>query len=128
MTTSNRARSPIGILLFASFYLFGALVLLVSLFTNASAISRAIADAHGLPAVADSVVLPVVAGIALAVAYGLYSRARWGYFFTLTYLILFGGVSAWLMSQHFQQPYIGNFTWSIIMLVYLISKRKYFLS
>lgn len=127
MTTSNRARSPIGILLFASFYLFGALVLLVSLFTNASAISRAIADAHGLPAVADSVVLPFVAGIALAIAYGLYSRARWGYFFTLAYLILFGGVSAWLMSQNFQQPYIGNFTWSIIVLVYLISKRKYFL-
>lgn len=127
MIHSSRTRTPIGILLIAGFYLFGAIVLLVSIFTNPGGVSRAIADAHGLPPAADPVILPIVAGIALLMAYGLVERARWGYFFTIAYLIAFGGVSLWLMSQNMQQPYIGNFTWSILALLYLLWKQSHFL-
>ena len=128
MSNSMRTRIPIGILLIAGFYLFGAIVLLVSIFTNPVAISRSIADVHGLPPAADTVIVPIVAGIALLIAYGLLTRAYWGYIFTIAYLILFGGVSLWLMSQKLQQPYIGNFTWSVFALLYLIWKRKRFLT
>jgi len=127
MVHPSRTRTPIGIFLIAGFYLFGAIVLLISLFTNPSDVSRAIADAHGLPPAADRVVLPLVAGVALLIAYGLVERARWGYFLTIAYLIVFGVVSLWLMSQNMQQPYIGNFTWSVLALLYLLWKRSHFL-
>ena len=127
MIHSSRTRTPIGIFLIAGFYLFGAIVLLISLFTNPSDVSRAIADAHGLSPAADRVVLPIVASIALLIAYGLFARTRWGYFFTVAYLTVFEGVSLWLMSQNMQQPYIGNFTWSVLALLYLIWKRSHFL-
>ena len=77
---------PLGVLLIAVFYLFGAIVLLISLFSNPVEVSRSIANAHGLPATVDGFILPAVIGIALLISYGLYSRAKWGYFFTLAYL------------------------------------------
>ena len=127
MLNLKHARTPIGIFLIAGFYLFGAIVLIVSIFTNPVDVSRAIADAHGLPPVADRIILPMVAGIALVISYGLVAGARWSYFFTIAYLIVFGGVSLWLMSQNMRQPYIGNFTWSALVMLYLLWKRNQFL-
>ena len=128
MTKSIHPRPPIGVLLIAGFYLFGAGMLLISLFTNPVAVSRSIADAHGLTSAADTVILPIAAGIALLIAYGLLAGARWGYYLTLSYLIIFGGISLFLMGQSVQQPYIGNSTWTVLVLIYLVWKRKYFLS
>jgi hypothetical protein len=123
-----RTRTPLGGVLIAGFYLIGAIVLLISIFTNPTAVSRTIADVHGLPPAADAGILPIVAGVALLIAYGLYTKTRWGYFLTMIYLLIFGGINFWLMSQNFQQPYIGNSTWSVLVLFYLAWKRKYFLS
>ena len=127
MIHSSRTRTPVGIFLIAGFYLFGAIVLLLSIFTNPGGVSRAIADAHVLPRAADRVILPLVAGVARLIAFGLLVRAHWGYFLTIAYLTVFGGVSLWLMSQNMQQPYIGNSTWSGLALLYLIWKRSHFL-
>jgi hypothetical protein len=128
MSDATRKTTPLGVFLIAGFYLFGAIVLVVSLLTNPAAVGRGIADAHGLPPAADAIVLPVIAGTALLIAFGLLTRARWGFALSLTYLTLFGCVSFWLMSQSMQQPYIGNATWSVMALVYLIWRRRYFLS
>lgn len=128
MTKSIQLRIPIGVLLIAGFYLFGAIVLLISLFTNPVAVSRSIADAHGLTSAADTVIIPIVAVIALLMAYGLLAGARWGYLLTVVYLVIFGGISLFLMGQSMQQPYIGNSTWSVLVLLYLVWKRKYYLS
>ncbi|MEJ2600440.1 MAG: hypothetical protein P8Z00_19045, partial [Anaerolineales bacterium] len=94
--------------------------------TNPVGVSHSIAGAHGLPSAVEPVVLPIIAGSALLIAYGLYKRSRWGYFLTMTYLVLFGGVSFWLLSQSMQQPYIGNCTWAVSVIFYLLWKRQYF--
>lgn len=127
MMKTNLRRTPSGVLLIAGFYLFGAVVLLVSMFTNPLEVSRTIADAHGLPPALDTLILPVVAGLAILTAYGLVTTSRWGFFLTVIYLAVFGLVSIRLMVESMQQPYIGNATWSLLALIYLIAKRRLFL-
>ena len=127
-TNSIRPQIPVGVFFIAGFYLFGAILLLISLFINPVVVSRTVAQAHSLPPVIDAFILPVIVCLALLIAYGLFTRARWGYLLTLIYLIIFGSVSFWLVSQNIQQPYIGNTTWSILALLFLIWKWKYFLS
>jgi hypothetical protein len=127
MINLARHHVPVGVQIIAVFYLFGAIVLLISLFTNPVGVSRSMADAHGLSPAADPFIVPVVAGIALLIAYGLFVQARWGCFLTLAYLIIFGSVSLWLLIQRAEQPYIGNAIWSFSVLVYLMWKRKNFL-
>ena len=125
---SINPKIPVGVFLIAGFYLFGAILLLVSLFINPVVVSRTIAQVHGLPPVVDAFILPAVACIALLIAYGLFTQARWGYLLTLIYLIIFGSVNFWLLSQSMEQPYIGNSIWSVFALLYLVWKRKYFFS
>lgn len=120
-------RLPIGVMLIAAFYIFGAAMLLVALFTNPAGASRTIADAHGLSPMADAFVLPIVAGMALLIGYGLLTLSRWGYFLTVFYLLGFGSINIWLMSQSVQQPYIGNTTWALLVFAYLAARRDIFL-
>lgn len=127
-TNSIRPQIPVGVFFIAGFYLFGAILLLISLFINPVVVCRTVAQAHSLPPVVDAFILPVIVCLALLIAYGLFTRARWGYLLTLIYLIIFGSVSFWLVSQNIQQPYIGNTTWSILALLFLVWKREYFLS
>jgi hypothetical protein len=122
-----RSRIPFGVLLIAAFYLFGAILLLITFFTNRVSVSRTIAASHGLSPAADGFILPIVAGLALLISYGLFTRSRWGYYLTIIYLVFFGCVSLWLISQKVQQPYIGNLIWSVLVLIYLVWKRRYFL-
>lgn len=117
---------PFGVMAIAAFYLFGAVILLISMFTNPLNVGRSIADAHGLPPAFDIVILPLVAALALLMAYGLFQLSRWGYLLAMTYLVLFGGINIWLMIQNWQQPYIGNSTWAVLAFVYLFWKRKLF--
>src|SRR5688500_7819777 len=70
-TTDTRRRPPLGVRVIAGFYVFGAIVLLVGMLTNPGEISRVIAERHALPPDTGVVLLPVVAGLALAIAYGL---------------------------------------------------------
>jgi hypothetical protein len=123
MIDTNRRPVPMGVLLIAAFYLFGAAVLLVSLFTNPVEVSSTIAAAHGLSAAAGTWILPVVAALAVLIAYGLLTGSRWGFFVTIIYTVIFGSVSIWLLIQNFEQPYIGNATWCFLVLVYLTAKR-----
>jgi hypothetical protein len=125
---SIRKHIPVGVLLIAAFYLFGAIVLIINLFTNRVAVSRNIAASHGLSPAVDGCILPIVASLALLISYGLFTRSRWGFFLTIIYLLFFGSVSLWMLSQRVQQPYIGNLIWSLLVLIYLVWKRKYFIS
>lgn len=125
--TNPRRTPPLGVLLISAFYLFGAVVLLVGMFTNPLEVSRTIADAHGLPSAFDALILPAVVVLAVLIAYGLVTVSRWGFFLTVAYLAIFGLVSLWLTIGNMQQPYIGNATWSLLALVYLIVKRNSFL-
>ena len=123
MNATNRRPVPMGVLLIAAFYLFGAAVLLVGIFTNPVDVSNTIASVHGLSPAAEMWIIPVVAGLAILIAYGLFTGSRWGFFLTVIYTVIFGTISSWLLLQNFEQPYIGNATWSFLVLVYLTAKR-----
>ena len=109
-------------MLISLWYMFGAVVLLISLFTMPVGLGRTIADAHGLPAAVDGFIVPVVIGIALLISFGLFTRARWGYVLTIAYLLFLGIESLLLMRQGIQEPYLGNAIWSFLVLLYLAWK------
>ena len=115
-------RKPLGVLLIAGFYAFGAIVLLFGLFINPTEVSQVIAERHGLSPSSGIAILPIVAALGLVIAYGLYSLSRWGFFLTIAYLIYFGGVSIALGGLNFVltgqealQAYFGNLLWSVLV-------------
>lgn len=54
---------PFRALLYAGFYGFGAVVLLVSLFADLAQINGIRADQHGVPASTEYWILPVITGL-----------------------------------------------------------------
>ena len=133
--THPRESKPLGVLLIAGFYNFGAIVLLISLFINPTEVSRIIAERHGLLPGFGTLIIPIVAALGLIMAYSLYSLSRWGFFLTLVYLIYFGGISIALGGLNFAltgqvvlQVYFGNLIWSVLVIVYLLIVRRRFLA
>ncbi len=122
----NHPRRPLGIMLISGFYVFGAIVLLASIFTMPEIVSRQIAERQGLPINMGISVLLLTALLALFIAYGLFSLSSWGFYLTLIYLIYFGSISFLLGGKSGIQPYLGNLLWSTLVIVYLLFKRKTF--
>ena len=134
-TEPHSERKPLGVLLIAGFYAFGAIVLLFSLFINPTEAGRVIAERHGLLPIFGIAIIPIVAVLGLVIAYGLYSLSRWGFYVTVAYLIYFGGVSIALGGLNFVltrqealQVYFGNLLWSVLVITYLVIVRRRFLS
>ena len=78
-------------------------------------------------------ILPAVALLGFAIAYGLYSLSRWGLVLTVVYLGYFAVVSlldgalTWSASGRPLEPVaLGNLTWSAIVIVYLLLNRARF--
>jgi hypothetical protein len=133
--TNQHESKPLGVLLIAGFYAFGAAALLIGLFINPIEVSRIIAERHGLLPSVGTVILPIVAALGLIMAYGLYSLSRWGFFLTIVYLIYFGGISIALGGLNFAQTgqeafqaYSGNLIWSVLVIIYLVIVRQHFLT
>lgn len=117
---------PIGVLLIAVFYIFGAIALLILLFVNPEPAAMDIAMRHGLPASTGNWILPVIAGVGLIIAYGLLSLSRWGFYLTLAYLLYFGIVNLYLSDATWVSVYCGDTIWSFLVIVYLILVRRRF--
>ena len=117
---------PLGVLLIAAFYTFGAIILLVSIFTNPVGVSRDIALAHGLSPTMGVEILVAVATLALVMAYGLFSLSRWGFFLTIAYLIYFGAVNLFLTDSMWTM-HEGNVLWAVLVVIYLLVVRNRFL-
>jgi len=117
---------PFGLLLIAIFCTFGAVVLLILMFANPLETSSAIAKIHGLPTSTGNWILPFVAGLALLIAYGLFSLSLWGYVLSILYLAYLGNVSALMFSTHAESVHLGNLLWSLLVLIYLILVRRSF--
>ena len=126
MNNENNQHRPLGILLISIFYLFGAVLLFASMFTNYVGVGQQITLVHGLPLAAEMIVLPAIALLALGISCGLFFLTRWGYFLTLIYQICFGTLSLILLLSDGRQPFIGNFIWSGIVVIYLILNRRSF--
>lgn len=118
-------KRPSGITLIGYFYIFGAFVILITLFTNPIE-QFGIAARFGVPYVSENIMRVFVAIIFLIMAYGYLKLKKWGYCLMLIYTIYFFIVSIILSQQYNQQPFYGNVIWSIIVLFYTLSKRKYF--
>jgi hypothetical protein len=121
-----RTNIPFALLLIVTFYTFGAVVLLILLFANPVQTSSVIAGVHGLPLATGYWILPLIAVLALLIAYGLFSLSRWGYLLTIMYLGYFGSVSAFLLKTHGEMVYLGNLIWSVFVILYLVVVRKRF--
>ncbi|MCY6958340.1 hypothetical protein [Clostridium brassicae] len=116
---------PLGIMLIGYFYILGAVVLIITLFTNASE-QFGIAVRFGVPNVPENIMRVLVAIISLIVSYGYLKLKKWGYWFMIINSLYFLVVSIGLALQYNQQPFIGNGIWSIIVLIYTLSKRNFF--
>ena len=119
-------KRPLGITLIGYFYIFGSIILIITLFTNATE-EYGIAVRFGLPNVPENIMKVLVSIFSLIIAYGYLKLERWGYWFMITYTIYFLVVSINLSQQYNQQLFYGNVMWSIIVLLYTLSKRKYFI-
>jgi hypothetical protein len=124
---------PLGVMLISGFYVFGAVVLLIAMFLNPAEVSAAIAQRHGLSPDVGVAVLPAVALLGLAIAYGLYTLSRWGLVLTVVYLAyfaavsLFAGALSWSAGGQPLEPVaLGNFTWSALVVIYLLLNRARF--
>ena len=122
----SRTNIPFGLLLIAVFYTFGALVLLIFLFADAVQTSNVIARVHGLPGSTGNWILPLITGLGLLIAYGLFSLSRWGYVLTMLYLAYFGSINGLMLSRHTNALYLGNLVWSLLVIIYLILTFRQF--
>ncbi|CAH2213894.1 hypothetical protein [Tepidibacter aestuarii] len=118
-------KRPLGITLIGYFYIFGAVVIAITLFTNAKD-QFGIAVRFGVPNFPENIMRVLVSMISLIMAYGYLKLEKWGYWLMLIYTIYFLTVSITLYQQYNQQPFYGNIIWSIIVLIYTLLKRKYF--
>ncbi len=116
---------PLGVTLIGAFYVFGALGLIVTLFTN-TIDQFGIAARFGVPNMPESAMTVIVSVISLVMAAGYLRLEKWGYWLMMTYSIYFLVVSVILSNQYSQQPFYGNVTWSVIVLIYTFKKRRCF--
>lgn len=133
MSKNELRNVPIGILFLASFYVFGAFIILTWVFIDPTAVSETIARSHGfLPVMGIGFVL-VVAALAITLAYGLVHLSRWGFILTVTYsvyiclvnLIMSELAFTWTIQPQ-KQISFGNFLFSAFVILYLLIKRKHF--
>ncbi|MBU3142553.1 hypothetical protein [Clostridium sp. CF012] len=118
-------KRPLGITLIGYFYIFGAIVLIITLFTNATE-KYGIAVRVGLPNVPERLMKVLVSIIFLIIAYGYLKLKKWGWWLMIAYTIYLLVVSIILSNQYKQQLFYGNAQWSIIVLIYTLYKRSYF--
>ncbi|MEH7455611.1 hypothetical protein [Gottfriedia acidiceleris] len=121
-------KKPLGISVISYFYIFGAIVLLISsVFFNPSTNSIGIAERFGVSNVSEPLFRVIVAFITLMMIFGYIRLKKWGFWFMISYSVLFGSISLYLSIHHNQQPYIGNMIFTFFILFYTISVKKLFL-
>ena len=118
-------KRPLGVTLIGYFYVFGSILLMITLFSNATE-QYGIAVRFGLPNVPENIMKVLVSIFSLIMAYGYLKLEKWGYWFMLIYTMYLLLVSINLSQQYNQQLFYGNVIWSIIVLIYTLSKRRYF--
>ncbi|KZE73392.1 hypothetical protein AV654_32460 [Paenibacillus elgii] len=118
---------PLGITLIGSFYVFGSIVLLLSLFVMELSFEKyGIAARFGWPSVPEHLARFLVGAASLVLGYGYLKLKRWGYWLMVAYSIYFVIVSGYLFVLYKEQPFLGNIIWSLIVMVYSYCKRNHF--
>ncbi|MGB8002392.1 MAG: hypothetical protein WCF60_20160 [Anaerobacillus sp.] len=121
-------KRPRGVTLISFFYLFGGLVLLITgIFFDAGANTIGVAERFGLPNAPERLVRILVALLSFVMAYGYIRLTRWGFWMMVTYSVVFGFISSLFVSNQSVQPFLGNMIFSLIVLLYTVYVRKFFL-
>ncbi|KAA1177507.1 hypothetical protein [Paenibacillus sp. B2(2019)] len=122
-------KRPLGVILISCFYIIGALVLIfTAIFFNADADADGFGIAYrfGLPNFPEQIFRVILAVASLILIYGYMGLKKWGFWLMIIYSFGFGLISYNLLSSHNQQPFIGNVSWSVIVLIYTFFVRKSF--
>jgi len=118
-------KRPLGVTFIGYFYIFGALVLIATLFTNATD-QYGIALRFGVPQVPENIIRVAVAIFTIVMAYGYLKLDKWAFWLMIAYSIYFLVISISLYQQYAQPLFCGNAIWSVIVLIYTLSKSEYF--
>ena len=104
------------------FYIFGGIIVLLSLIFNSSALNIA----FDLPNVPDYIVKLIVSLIYIPLGYLYINRIKNSNWVVLVLAIIFGCISASLTTKYNTQPFIGNLVYSCFVIVMTFLKRKEF--
>lgn len=120
-------KRPLGVTFISYFYIFGAVVLIITaIFFNPEANEFGIADRFGLPNFPEQLFRIILAVVSLFIIYGYIRLKRWGFWLMILYSFGFSLISYILLFSYNQQPFTGNFVWSVIVLIYTFYVRKSF--
>lgn len=104
------------------FYVFGGVVVLLSLIFGGSPLNTA----FSLPNIPDALVKSLVALVFIPMGILYTRRRKAAYWFIVMFSIVFFCISADLVAQQNGQPYIGNMIYALFVAVVTIVKRKEF--
>lgn len=120
-------KRPLGVSIIGYFYIFGSIVLLfTAIFYQAGADTIGISERFGVSFLPERIMRVFVAFFSLLMAYGYMRLKKWGFWLLITYSVLFGFISFILLTNEPQQPFIGNFVFSVIVLIYTIYVKEEF--
>lgn len=104
------------------FYIFGGIIVLLSLIFNGSALNINF-DLLNVP---DYIVKLIVSIIYIPLGYLYINRIKNSNWVVLVLAIIFGCISASLTTKYNTQPFIGNLVYSCFVIVMTFLKRKEF--
>ncbi|MGM0751862.1 MAG: hypothetical protein ACQET6_08005 [Bacillota bacterium] len=120
-------KRPLGVSIISYFYIFGAIVLLfTAIFYQAAADTISISERFGVSMIPERIMRVVVAVFSLVMVYGYMKLKKWGFWLFIMYSVMFGFISFILLSDQPNQPFIGNFIFSVIVLTYTIYVKEVF--
>lgn len=118
-------REKIGIKLIGYFYIFGAIVLLMSFGVKQDI---PINVRFGISEIPEVLVRVFLIAFSFIMAFGYIKLTKWGYWTMIIYSILFLIISLNGISNLNAQPFIGNAIFSIIVLIYTFVNRELFVN
>lgn len=122
-------KTPFILQLISYFYIFGAIMILISLHTKQSVGLNA---RLGIPNVPEQLIVILLAIFSLIMAYGFLKLKRWAYWTMLIYSILFLFISLSLVTRYnntsSESIFTGNASWSFIVLLITFYYRKSFIN
>lgn len=116
-------KRPLSISLIGYFYIFGAIVLLLT-FNNTLDIGMNVR--FGVPSLPEETVKIGVIFGATVMGFGYLKMKDWAYIGMLTYSVLFMLISFNLAIKCHGQPFIGNGIFSLMVIFYTYKNRKLF--
>jgi hypothetical protein len=120
-------KRPLGVSIISYFYLFGAIVLLfTAIFYQADADTFSISERFGVSMIPERLMRVLMAIFSVVMVYGYMRLKKWGFWLFITYSVMFGFISFILLSDQPNQPFIGNFIFSVIVLTYTIYVKEVF--